>query len=202
MRLTPLAAGPLLAGLLFAALPATADAQRDEVYRGMSLAFGFGRGSMAIECKGCETSAQADISGLARVGWTLRENVIVAVEGIGFQKAQVIDQRTVDATFTFGGAVLLWYPRRYADFFLKVGGGMSHSSGTFNAQTGIPTELELNSPALLLGVGTDLRIGRTFSVSPFVDYYRPVPRDADLGGGAAISITSSTFNFGLALTYH
>lgn len=195
-------ASPAVAGLILVALTSTADAQRDDVYSGVGVAFGIGRGSMDIQCQGCETSAQADISALFRVTYAVRNNLFVGVEGLGFQKAQIIELKTVDATFAYGGASLLFYPTARGYAFLKLGAGFSHSSGTFNAASGIPTELELNSPTIALGIGADLRIGRTFSLTPYIDYYRPMDRDADLGGGATVTLSSAVFNFGLALTYH
>src|SRR5690606_785952 len=60
-------ASPAVAGLILVALASAADAQRDDVYSGVGVAFGIGRGSMDIQCQGCETSAQADISALFRV---------------------------------------------------------------------------------------------------------------------------------------
>lgn len=198
MRLVP----AVLAAALLLPAANTAAAQRDEVYRGTSFAFGIGRGSMSIKCKGCETSDQADISGMGRIAWAWRENLTVGFEALGFQKAQIINLETVNATFVFGGPVLLWYPRQYSDMFLKVGGGMSSSSGTFNAQSSIPTKLELNGPTVLAGVGMDLRFGQRFSLTPYIDYYKPASKDADLGGGASVTISSHTLNFGVALTYH
>ena len=194
----------LLACVFLLAIPLVAGAQRDETHRGYNFAFGIGRGSMSLKCKGCETTSQADLSGMVRVGYTIKENLFAGVELLGFQKAQIVNLETVQATFGFGGGALLWYPRRYGDGFLKIGAGWSHSSGTFNAGTAQqPTKLELNTPTLLGGVGFDVRMGRTFSLSPFVDYFYAIGSDATLGANTTpVTVNSSVLNLGLALTYH
>ena len=195
---------PLLLLLILLAVPVVGGAQRDETYVGFNFAFGIGRGSMSLKCKGCETTPQADISGQVRVGYTVKENLYAGVELLGFQKAQIVNLETVQASFAFGGGVLLWYPRRYGDAFFKFGAGMSHSSGTFNAGTAQqPTALELNSPTFLGGVGFDIRMGRTFSLTPYIDYFYVVGSDATLGANTApVTVNSSVLNIGLALTLH
>jgi hypothetical protein len=194
----------LLACLIVLAIPVTSGAQRDETYVGYNFAFGIGRGSMSLKCKGCETTAQADLSGLVRVGYTIKENLFAGAEVVGLQKAQIVNLETVQATFVFGGGVVQWYPRRYGDGFLKFGAGWSHSSGTFNVGTAQqPTKLELNTPTVLAGLGFDVRMGRTFSLTPYVDFYYAIGSDATLGANTApVTVNSSVLNLGVALTYH
>jgi hypothetical protein len=56
---------------------------------------------------------------------------------------------------------------------------------------------------VLVGTGADLRIGRTFSVTPFIDFIVILPAERQFGGsGPVVKLGGNVLNFGLALVQH
>jgi hypothetical protein len=191
------------AGLLVAVCAVNAAAQREETHRGMHLAFTLGRGSMKLECGACETSGQGDISALGRLGWNARENLVLGFEVVGFSKAQIVDNETASASFVSGSAVVLYYPNTYGEGFLKLGAGYSNSEGRFFVSGFGNSDISLGALTFVAGLGYDIRLGRTFSITPHIDYHIAVPGDMKIDGQvSSVQLRSNVLNIGIGLTRH
>jgi hypothetical protein len=192
-----------LAGLLVAVFATSAAAQREESHRGLHLGFMLGRGSMKLECGACETSGQGDISALGRIGWNSRENLVVGFEVVGFSKAQIVDGETATASYVSGSAVALFYPNTYGEGFLKLGVGYSNSEGRFFVAGTGNSDISLGALTFVGGLGYDIRLGRTFSITVFADYHIAVPGDMKIDGAVSnAQLKSNVLNIGVGLTLH
>lgn len=194
-----------LTGLALLAALSAADvaAQRTDTHKGATMAFAVGRGTLRLNCDGCGLGREADISAMLRFGWTVSEHLFVAAELMGFEHSRYVDLQTLSVRSVWAGGVALWYPRRFSDAYFKVGAGFSGNKGPFAITGSGDVDITFNRPSLLAGVGADLRIGRTFSLTPFADFVLLMPADHTIPGRTEpVRLSGNVVNFGLALTQH
>jgi hypothetical protein len=189
---------------LFVTLAAgDAAAQRTSTHKGATMAFAVGRGTLRVNCEGCRDGRRADMSAMARFGWTVTEDLFVAAEVMGFEHATYVDLETISVSSYWAGAVALWYPRPYSEAYFKGGVGFSASNGPFPVANVGSVDITLNRPGFLVGVGADLRMGRSFSVTPFIDFILIAPGEQAVPGRPTpLKVGGNVLNVGIALVQH
>jgi hypothetical protein len=178
-----LAAGPLAA-------------QRPNTRQGFWISLGAGFGSVGTDCQGCSTDRTSGSAGYLRLGGTLSPILQLGGESNGWFHSS----GGVDETLGFASFIANIYPSRTGAFFLKVGiGGMS-----YKATGGGLAEITATAPSGSLGAGYDIRVGRNFSLTPFINALATSAVSFKLGG-----VTVSTEDFkvnlvqiGLGVTWH
>jgi len=169
----------LIGGLSVGASPALA--QHSQTRQGFWFNVGLGYGSLG--CQDC-SGRTGGLSGGLSLGGTLTPKLLLGVGTTGWRKSEN------GATLTVGtlDARVRYYPSATGGFFLTGGLGLgsigANASGFGSAsETGV---------GLMLGLGVDLRIGNSLSVTPFWN-------------GFAINTSNSDANvgqIGIGLTTH
>lgn len=180
---TLMAAGPL-------------NAQRPNTRQGFWLSLGAGFGSVGTDCQSCSTDRTNGGAGYLRMGGTLSPILQLGGESNGwFHSAGGVDESLGFASF-----IANVYPSRTGAFFLKVGiGGMS-----YRADDGF-TVLTATAPSGSLGAGYDIRVGRNFSLTPYINALGTSPVTFKLDGvtvPAGEDIKINLLQVGLGVTWH
>ena len=186
---------------LLVATPLVAQS-KPQTREGFTIGFGLGFGSAGVSCNGCSTDREKAGSGYLRIGGAVRPNLIVAGESQGWTKS-VTDQGT-NEDITIGAllAVVQWYPEVTDGFHLKGGLGFGSISDdikdpTFNAK------LESTGIAFTFGAGYDVRMGKNFSLTPYVSYFATAGAEAKVNGTSANEkLNANLFQLGLGFTWH
>jgi hypothetical protein len=173
-----------LSALLTVLLAGTAFAQNAQTRDGFWIGGGLGYGSLGLSCDGCaDVDRTGGISGYAKLGMTVRPNVLLGVEMNGWTKSEGDARVTLG---NFSGAAY-WYPMATNGLFIKAGAGYSALSA--DAGTGSATDTGFG---LLGGVGYDIRMGRNMSITPVANYFR-----GGFDGGSA-----NVLQIGVGVTSH
>jgi outer membrane protein with beta-barrel domain len=173
-----------ICALLALALATTASAQQAQTRQGIWFGGGLGYGSLGTSCDGCaDVDREGGVSGYAKVGGTLRQNILLGVELNGWTKDEG------GATVTMGNlsGAAYWYPMPTQGLFIKAGAGYSDlrvSSGGISASDG--------GFGLLGGLGYDIRASRNLSITPVANYFR-----GSFDGGSA-----DVLQIGIGVTAH
>lgn len=173
-----------LSALLTALLATTAFAQQAQTRQGFWIGGGMGYGSLGLSCTGCaDVGREGGLSGYAKLGGTLRPNILLGVETNGWRKSEG------GATITMGNlsGAAYWYPMATQGFFVKGGAGYS----ILSVDDGV-TSADDSGFGLLGGVGYDFRVGRNLSITPVANWFR-----GGFDGGSA-----NVLQFGLGVTSH
>lgn len=171
-----------LVALTLAAAPAAA--QHPQTRDGFWAGVGMGWGSLGLSCDGCEgVDRTGSYSGYFSIGGTLRPNLLLGAELNGWTKSEG------GATVRLGNAsaAAYWYPAVQSGLFLK--GGMGYSRLSAEDDFGSASD---GGWGLLMGVGYDLRVARTASLTPVLNYFRGA-----FDGGSA-----DVVQLGLGVTFH
>ena len=143
-------------------------AVRDRPRRGLWFELGSGPGAVRIGCGGCEDARFASgSSGYLRVGGTISNNVLLAVEAYGFDDNAfgfVKGDTSIvasDATLTLS---VLWYPWRNG-VFLKGGAGLASGDFTVTPDTGAVLEAVGVGVGMTFGLGYDWKISRKYALT-------------------------------------
>jgi hypothetical protein len=143
-----------------------------------------GYGSLGLSCEGCgDVDRTGGLSGYAKLGGTLRPNILLGVEMNGWTKSEAGGRVTLGNM----SAAAYWYPMPTQGLFIKAGGGYS----VLTADDGF-ISAEDSGFGLLGGVGYDLRVGRNLSITPVANYFR-----GGFDGGSA-----NVLQFGIGVTSH
>jgi hypothetical protein len=173
-----------LSALLTVVLASTSFAQQAQTRDGFWIGGGLGYGSLGLSCEGCaDVDRTGGISGYAKLGMTVRPNVLLGVEMNGWTKSEGDARVTLG---NFSGAAY-WYPMASNGLFVKAGAGYSALSA--DAGTGSATDTGFG---LLGGVGYDIRMGRNMSITPVANYFR-----GGFDGGSA-----NVLQIGVGVTSH
>jgi hypothetical protein len=191
----------LIALVMLGTVALTASAQTRPRHEGWNTALGIGFGKLRTSCTGCELARDGAYQMTFRAGWTLSDAFIVAVDGLVFQKQRQendgVNVRNVNTNFYALTADVLWYPSKRWEIFLKGGAGGASNSIHLDTQLG-PRHVKATAPTVRFGIGTDMRFGRTWSISPYVDYLMGLSTRTNVEG---IEIRSSMLLFGAAITW-
>ena len=173
-----------ICALLALALATTANAQHAQTRQGFWFGGGLGYGSLGTSCDGCASvDREGGLSGYAKLGGTLRQNILLGVELNGWTKDEG------PATVTMGNlsGAAYWYPMPAQGLFLKAGAGYSNlrvDDGSVSASDG--------GFGLLGGLGYDIRAGRNLSITPVANWFR----------GSFTNGSADVLQFGVGVTAH
>jgi Outer membrane protein beta-barrel domain len=170
--------------LLTAVLATSAVAQQAQTRQGFWIGGGMGYGSLGLSCEGCaDVGREGGLSGHAKLGGTVRENLLLGVEMNGWTDSEGAARITMG---NFSGAAY-WYPMPTQGLFIKAGAGYS----MLGVDDGV-TSADDTGFGLLGGVGYDLRVGRNLSITPVANWFR-----GGFDGGSA-----NVLQFGVGVTSH
>ena len=170
--------------LLTAVLATSAFAQQAQTRQGLWVGGGMGYGSLGLTCDGCgSVDREGGVSGYAKVGGTLRQNVLLGVEMNGWTKSEFGGRVTMG---NMSGAAY-WYPMPTQGLFIKAGAGYS----VLSVDDGISTSDD-SGFGLLGGLGYDVRVGKNLSITPVANYFRGA-----FDGGSA-----NVLQLGVGVTSH
>lgn len=177
----------ILAGVITLAalsLATPAAAQHAQTREGFYAGVGLGWGSMGLSCDGCDgVDRTGSYTGYLNLGTAVRPNVLVGAEFNGWTKSE--DGATVRLANVSAAAT--WYPMVQSGLFLKGGAGYSRLS----ADDGIVSASD-GGFGVLAGMGYDVRIARTTSITPVLNYFRGA-----FDGGSA-----DVVQLGMGITFH
>jgi len=164
------------------------EQQLKHARRGFWIGVGFGYGSLGVE-DGDER--EGGFSGTLKLGGTLSQNLLIGVQTNGWTKTF----EEVDASLTFGilAAVVQFYLGSNSGFYLSAGGGLGTLSGEAFGQTETKTGF-----GWVVGAGYDLRLGRMFSLTPYVNFVGSSFDIFDIGESVSFNLIQG----GLAVNWH
>jgi hypothetical protein len=142
-----------------------------------------GAGWGSLGCSACGARAQGLSGGLV-IGGTLGQSFLIGAGLNGWTKSDAgttLSVASFDARFRF-------YTKPASNLFITVGAGVG-TIGDGVTGTGVAGEL---GTAFVFGLGYDLRIGGTVSITPYVHFYGVKTENLDVNVGQA----------GLSLTLH
>lgn len=161
---------------------ATAHAQdgNPQLRRGFWIGLGLGYGSLG--CEDCDRLS--GLSGYVKLGGTLSQKVLLGVEANGWTRKES------GATLSYSNlsAVVYFYPSSTGGFHLKGGLGASR----VDLDLGIGGRDKDTGGGILLGVGYDARVGRNFSLTPYLN----------LVGSNFDDSKVNLVQFGVGVTWH
>jgi hypothetical protein len=150
--------------LLAVLLATTATAQQAQTRQGFWIGGGMGYGSMGLSCSSCSgVGREGGMSGYAKLGGTLRQNVLLGIEMNGWTKSEGAGSVRMGNL----SAAAYWYPMPTQGLFLKGGAGYSN----LRADDGVNTASD-GGLGILGGVGYDVRVGRNLSITPVANWFR------------------------------
>jgi Autotransporter beta-domain len=174
-----------LYALLTVLLATTVSAQHRQTREGFWIGGGMGYGSMGLSCDTCgDVDREGGASGYFKLGGSLRQNILLGVEGNGWVKSEG------SATVTMGNfsASAYWYPMTTQGLFIK--GGVGYS--TLRVDDDVLGDASDSGLGLLGGIGYDIRVGRNLSLTPVANWFR----------GGFDNGSANVLQFGLGVTAH
>jgi hypothetical protein len=165
-------------------LATSAFAQQAQTRQGFWVGGGMGYGSLGLSCDGCaDVGREGGLSMYAKLGGTLRQNILLGVETNGWTKSEAGGRVTMG---NLSGAAY-WYPMPTQGLFIKAGAGYS----ILTVDDGISTADD-SGFGVLGGVGYDVRVGRNLSITPVANWFR-----GGFDGGSA-----NVLQLGVGVTSH
>ncbi len=155
-------AGAVAAVILLAFSAQTAEAQRNH-HDGIWVGFGLGAGFNVSE--GLDGTTETGGSGYIRIGGTLRENLLLGVESLGWSQEK-------SNKFLYRGnttLALFFYPSQSAGFFAKAGVGFARVEFLEPFEDRLSKKSK-NGVGVTVGAGYDIRLGDNVSLTPAVDW--------------------------------
>ena len=188
---------PLIVALSLVSAAAEAQAKAN-TRQGFWIGFGFGPGSTGVDCTSCDDARVNGFTGYLRMGGTLSHKWLLG----GESSAWVRSANGTDEDMEFASLVAMWYPSETGAFYLKFGiGGM-----TFASKDSISgDELTATAGSFTVGVGYEFRVGRNFSVVPFLNSMASAPASFKLNGQPASTSEDLSLNMvqiGVGVTWH
>ncbi len=157
--------------------------------RGLVLGLNVGPASGGLEYDRFGSTIERDLEdgsgGAVRLGWGVSDQVVLAVEGRGFQ----MEEGTEKAEFGMALVSVTWHPGG-GGFFLRTGVGRGFTTLALDAPDSADWD-ERESPAALLGLGYEWRLGRQFALGVALEAYGtelddlPTFQNTNLGVGLA-----------------
>ncbi len=184
---------PFLAALAFAPLAATA--QEPQARQGFGISFGLGGGSASVDCSGCDSDRESGFSGYLRLGGYVRPDLLVAFESNGYANSS----EGVDVSGGFYSVALQWYPNVDKGFYIK--GNLGIAGVVEDYDDG--DEITVAAGGLGLGLGYDFRLGRNFSLTPYMNLVFTGNGDVKFNGDSTgIDAKFNLLQIGLGFTWH
>jgi len=157
-------------------------ASRPNSRQGFWIGLGVGNGSAGLDCRTvtlesatiayppCSKDRFGGLSGYVRLGGTLSRSVLLGFEINGWLRSEnggIVDPSSALQTresIGYGSVILVWYPSRTRALYLKAGLGEMK----YRADDG-EVALTATAPSALLGMGYEMRLGRNFSLVPYLN---------------------------------
>jgi hypothetical protein len=186
-----------LTTLCASAALAQSDPQEHE---GFTASFGIGAGSAGVTCSGCDREGRETAPALyLRLGGAYRPNLILGGEINGWSKTSEDQGDEGTVTVATIDAFAQWYPDPFAGLFLAGGLGI----GTMRVEVKVPGLATLSDQTTGLGyhigVGYDVRLGRSFSLTPYVTIFGTQGGKVESSGK---KLDANVAQIGLGLTWH
>jgi hypothetical protein len=161
---------------------------------GLYLSVGAGGGSVGFECSICNSDNRTGgASGYIGLGGTLSPHWRLGGEvNVWGRSEGGVDRVAVAVQF-----VAAWYPSRTGGFFVKAGvGGLAH------AEDDGTNELTASGGSFSLGIGYDVRIGRSLAITPFLNSIATSKSTVQLNGAKVpgVEVNPNLVQVGLALS--
>jgi hypothetical protein len=163
---------------------------------GFWFAVGAASGSVGMNCSGCTSDRKSGASGTVRMGGTLSPHWLLGGEIDGWAKSE----SGVDMTVASVAVVASWYPSRTGGFFLKFGlGGLAYHEEDPDA-----SKSDITGAAGVFGLGYDLRVGRSFALTPYLNSIASSNSRIKLNGTSVplVSMNPNLVQFGVALSWY
>lgn len=160
--------------------------------KGFYIGFGLGYGSLGVSCGECDFDfdREGGFSGWFELGGTLSPNWLLGAETNGWVKD------SDSGTFGLLSLSATVYPSRRSGFFLSFGPGFaSYSDDGYDA----------SAFGARVGVGFDIPIGRSTSLTPKLQYFRSFGLDetcADFDCFDIATVDLNVVQIGLGVTFH
>ena len=166
-------------------------------HSGFHAAVGVGYGSAQVTCKGCDDSRESSPAVVFRLGGAVNHNVVLSGEVTLYSK----EKDGVTGTLGWVNFVTQIYPNTATGFFLKAGVGR----GSLQAHTQNTTatiKLETTSFGGGIGVGYDLRLGPSFSLTPYADLLFATKSEAKVNAqSTGVDVGANMIHIGLAASW-
>jgi hypothetical protein len=181
---------------------------RPNTRQGFWIGFGLGDGLAGLNCDACGKDRFGGLSGYLRLGDTWSRSVLVGVEANAWLRSEQgsisgttsLPGQTTDESIAYGSLIAMWYPSRTGPLYLKFGlGGMS-----YRADDGTHV-LTATAPSASLGAGCEIRVGRAFSIVPYVNNFvssKVLMHVDGVADTAKQNIRITLLQFGLGATWH
>ena len=186
------------AALLLVASPAFAQGAPASPRQGFTVSFGLGAGSAGFSYEGNSSDRSPGPSGYFRLGGAVSPNLVIAGESHGWTHTE----GSATSRVGYLMAVAQWYPQTAGGFHLVggLGAGMLSEKDT-DATLGY--ELESVGLAAQFGLGYDVRMSRSFSLTPYVNFLGMGGGEPKLdGAGLGGSLSANVIQFGLGFSWH
>lgn len=178
----------------FITFPAFGQDQNTHQRTGFGISFGVGAGSASADCFICDSDSETSVSSYVRIGGYIGPRVFLS----GESNAWIDSENDVDQLLGFYTATALWYPSESSGFFLKGGVGFSiYFAEDFS------DEITGTASGITIGLGHDFRVGRNFSLTPYLNYLESSNFDLELNGiPIALDASADMVQIGLGFTWH
>jgi hypothetical protein len=183
-----------ICALLIAALATTANAQKAQTRDGFWISLGMGAGSLGFGGDATNDSRQTALSGYLRAGATISPQFLLGVETNGWTHSES------DVTTTAGmfSAVGYYYPMAAKGLYVKGGLGVMMVKDNAPIDQGKATGFGGQ-----VGLGYDVRVGRNFSLTPYMNYLMSTGAELKLDGSATgADINPNIWQVGMGVTWH
>ena len=160
---------------------------------GFWLSAGLGVGGESFDARDGLGWSDGQTGGFAslRLGGTVSPTFLVGAEVSGWA-LQNYNRQGYDRQLGNLMGIVQWYPSPVGGFWLKGGVGFAHSEVTQNLSANSSIRTTDNGTALSLGMGYDIPVGRTVSLTPTLDLLGQRYRDFD----------ERVVSLGLAVSFH
>ncbi len=136
------------------------SANRNE-RKGFWIGFGLGYGSAGFDCSACPATRRSDATLYLKLGGTVNQHLLLGGEVSAWARSE----GGIDESLAFVNGTLTWYPSAEGAAFLKIGAG----SAAYLSTDAAGNSIDASAISAILGAGYDWRVGRNFSITPFVN---------------------------------
>jgi len=174
------------AALLLPLATIAAQTTNSEGHKGFHAAVGLGYGSAVATCNGCSSDRETNPAIMLRFGGAVNPGLVLSGEINGWSK----EKNGATTTISWVNFVAQLYPTPTSGFYWK--GGVGYAAAT---ETVAGAKAEAMGFGVVGGIGYDIAMGRSFSLTPYIDLLWMSKADAKFNG------TSSGFDVGANLVH-